>query len=50
MSSFPIIGIVASAKDVADVSAYQWHPERLQAIDADNLTIFAEFVGACHHS
>ena len=32
------------------VRAYQWHPERLQAIDADNLTIFAEFVGACHHS
>ena len=29
------------------VRAYQWHPERLQAIDADNLTIFAEFVRAC---
>ena len=29
--------------------AYQWHPERLQAIDADNLAIFTEFVKACHH-
>ena len=32
------------------VRAYQWHPERLQAIDSDNLAIFAEFVGACRHS
>jgi len=27
--------------------AYQWHPERLQAIDADNLAIFSEFIKAC---
>lgn len=36
--------------DKAYVRAYQWHPERLWQIDADNLAIFAEFVGACHHS
>lgn len=27
--------------------AYQWHPERLFEIDADNRLIFADFVGAC---
>lgn len=29
------------------VRAYQWHPERLWQIDADNLAIFTEFVDAC---
>ena len=29
------------------VRAYQWHPERLWQIDADNLAIFTEFVKAC---
>ena len=32
------------------VRAYQWHPERLWQIDADNLAIFTEFVKACAHS
>jgi putative glutamine amidotransferase len=32
------------------VRAYQWHPERLWQIDADNLAIFTEFVKACSHS
>ena len=32
------------------VRAYQWHPERLWQIDADNRAIFTEFVAACRHS
>ena len=32
------------------VRAYQWHPERLWQIDADNLAVFTEFVKACRHS
>jgi putative glutamine amidotransferase len=31
------------------VRAYQWHPERLWQIDADNLAIFMQFVDACRN-
>jgi putative glutamine amidotransferase len=27
--------------------AYQWHPERLYLSDADNLSLFTEFIEAC---
>ena len=29
------------------IRAYQWHPERLFATDADNRAIFSDFVAAC---
>ncbi len=32
------------------VRAYQWHPERLWQIDANNRAIFTEFVKACLYS
>ena len=35
--------------DKKHVRAYQWHPERLWHIDADNLAIFMQFVDACRN-
>ena len=34
--------------DARYLRAYQWHPERLIAISADNLSLFADFIAACN--